>query len=165
MGTIEPIYCLLLFSRLWRRANDRNICPTTTPRRVLPNKRLLGMYLWMSMGSHFHNWIDYNRLTFLVELLEWDFCGMKILVSRDLKIGRLTQKLTQVRPPPPPRGATNIEAKNISYHLPLIKTCYQKKESFTNLVFQHCQYPSLLFTRPSSILYKRLSSVPFLNFL
>ena len=22
-------------------------------------------------GSHFHNWIDYNGVTFLVELLEW----------------------------------------------------------------------------------------------
>ena len=23
------------------------------------------------MGSHFHNWTDYNEVTFLVELLEW----------------------------------------------------------------------------------------------
>ena len=23
------------------------------------------------MGSHFHNWTDYNGVTFLVELLEW----------------------------------------------------------------------------------------------
>ena len=23
------------------------------------------------MGSHFHNWVDYNGVTFLVELLEW----------------------------------------------------------------------------------------------
>ena len=23
------------------------------------------------MGSHFHNWIDYNGVTFLLELLEW----------------------------------------------------------------------------------------------
>ena len=23
------------------------------------------------MGSHFHDWIDYNGVTFLVELLEW----------------------------------------------------------------------------------------------
>ena len=37
---------------------------------VLPSKRLLGMCRWM--GSHFHNWIDYNGVTFLVELLEWD---------------------------------------------------------------------------------------------
>ena len=24
------------------------------------------------MGSHFHDWIDYNGVTFLVEVLEWD---------------------------------------------------------------------------------------------
>ena len=36
---------------------------------VLPSKRLLGMCRWM--GSHFHNWIDYIGVTFLVELLEW----------------------------------------------------------------------------------------------
>ena len=27
------------------------------------------MYRWM--GSHFHNWTDYNGVTSLVELLEW----------------------------------------------------------------------------------------------
>ena len=36
---------------------------------VLPSKRLLGMCRWM--GSHFHNWTDYNGVTFLVESLEW----------------------------------------------------------------------------------------------
>ena len=36
---------------------------------VLPYKRLLGMCRWM--GSHFHDWSDYNGVTFLVELLEW----------------------------------------------------------------------------------------------
>ena len=36
---------------------------------LLPSKRLLGMCRWM--GSHFHNWTDYNGVTFLVELLEW----------------------------------------------------------------------------------------------
>ena len=45
------------------------------------------------MGSHFHNWTDYNGVTVLVELLEWgrNFSGFwdkKILVSKDLKIGR-----------------------------------------------------------------------------
>ena len=39
-----------------------------SPGGVLPSKRLLGMCRWM--GSHFHNWTDYNRVTFLVELLE-----------------------------------------------------------------------------------------------
>ena len=37
---------------------------------VLPYKRLLGMCRWM--GSHFHDWTDYNGAAFLVELLEWD---------------------------------------------------------------------------------------------
>ena len=36
---------------------------------VLPYERLLGMCRWM--GSHFHDWIDYNGATLLVELLEW----------------------------------------------------------------------------------------------
>ena len=54
---------------------------------VGPSKRLMGMCRWM--GSHFHNWTDYNGVTFLVELLEWghanfrDFWDNKILVSRD----------------------------------------------------------------------------------
>ena len=45
--------------------------PTCTPGGggVLPYKRLMGMCRWM--GSHFHDWIDYNGVTFLVELLEW----------------------------------------------------------------------------------------------
>ena len=44
---------------------------------VLPSKRLLGMCRWM--GSHFHNWTDYNGVTFLVELLEWGhkFSGLE----------------------------------------------------------------------------------------
>ena len=33
---------------------------------VLPSKGLLRMCCWM--GSHFHNWTDYNGVTFLVEL-------------------------------------------------------------------------------------------------
>ena len=36
---------------------------------VLPYKRLMGMCRWM--GLHFHDWIDYNGVTFLVELLKW----------------------------------------------------------------------------------------------
>ena len=43
--------------------------PCRSPGRgVLPSKRLLGMSHWM--GSHFHNWVDYNRVTILVELLD-----------------------------------------------------------------------------------------------
>ena len=45
---------------------------------VLPYKRLMGMCRWM--GSHFHDWSDYNRVAFSIELPEWgpkfsDFWG------------------------------------------------------------------------------------------
>ena len=45
---------------------------------VLPYNRLMGMCRWM--GSHFHDWIDYNGVVFSIELLEWgrrflDFLG------------------------------------------------------------------------------------------
>ena len=36
---------------------------------LLPSKRLMGMCRWME--SHFHNWTDYNGVTFLLALLEW----------------------------------------------------------------------------------------------
>ena len=36
---------------------------------VLPYKRLMGMCRWM--GSHFHDWIDYNGVAFSIWLLEW----------------------------------------------------------------------------------------------
>ena len=35
---------------------------------VLPHKRLMGTCRWM--GSHFHNWIDYNGVAFSIEVLE-----------------------------------------------------------------------------------------------
>ena len=46
------------------------------------------MCCWM--GSHFHDWIDYNGVTFSIEFLEWgrtfsDFWGKKILLRRDSK--------------------------------------------------------------------------------
>ena len=48
------------------------------------------------MGSHFHDWIDYNGVAFLVELLEWGrtfyFWDRKILISMDLKTGRSAVK-------------------------------------------------------------------------
>ena len=46
------------------RARSCGSCPGG----LLPSKRLLEMCHWM--GSHFHNWTDYNGVTFLVELLE-----------------------------------------------------------------------------------------------
>ena len=39
------------------------------------------------MGSHFHDWIDYNGVAHFR-----DFWDKKILVSRDLKIGRFAVK-------------------------------------------------------------------------
>ena len=44
----------------------------------LPYKRLIGMCRWM--GSHFHDWSDYNGVAFSIDLLEWgrkfsDFWG------------------------------------------------------------------------------------------
>ena len=38
-------------------------------RGVLLYKRLTGMYRWI--GSHFHDWIDYNGVAFSIEFLEW----------------------------------------------------------------------------------------------
>ena len=45
-------------------------------------KRLMGMFRWM--GSHFHDWIDYNGVAFSKELLEWgrtfsDFWGKRVV--------------------------------------------------------------------------------------
>ena len=36
---------------------------------LLPSNRLMGMCRWM--GSHFHEWIDYNGVAISIELLEW----------------------------------------------------------------------------------------------
>ena len=36
---------------------------------ALPSNRLMEMCRWM--GSHFHDWIDYNGVAFSTELLEW----------------------------------------------------------------------------------------------
>ena len=46
--------------------------------------------IWCWMGSHFHNWIDYNEVTFLVELLEWGltfsrFLGWEISGKQEFK--------------------------------------------------------------------------------
>ena len=45
-------------------------------------KRLMGMCCWM--GSHFHDWIDFNGVAYSIELLEWAhifsyFWGRKVL--------------------------------------------------------------------------------------
>ena len=51
--------------------------------RALPDKRLMGMCRWM--GSHFHDWIDYNGVAFSIELLKWghtfsDFGGKRVFL-------------------------------------------------------------------------------------
>ena len=48
---------------------QRSESPRKHPPGVFLSKRLMGMCCWI--GSHFHNWTDYNGVTFLVELLEW----------------------------------------------------------------------------------------------
>ena len=50
---------------------------------ALPDKRLMGMCC--SMGSHFHDWIDYNGVAFSIELLKWgrtfsDFGGRRVFL-------------------------------------------------------------------------------------
>ena len=45
-------------------------------------KGVIGMCRWM--GSHFHDWIDYNGVAFSIALLEWgrtfsDVWGEKVL--------------------------------------------------------------------------------------
>ena len=60
---------------------------------VLPYKRLMGMCRWM--GSHFHDWIDYNGVAFSIDLLEWgrkfsDFRGKK-----GFKMGRFSVKKSE----------------------------------------------------------------------
>ena len=65
------------------------------PLGVFPYKRLLGMCRWM--GSHFHDWIDYNGVAFSMELLEWaltfsDFWGKKVQSSY-LRLANVPERL------------------------------------------------------------------------
>ena len=44
------------------------------------------------MGSHFHDWIDYNGVAFSIELLEWGhrfsgFWGKKLLLPASREFG------------------------------------------------------------------------------
>ena len=59
---------------------ERRVAPGGVGVGVLSYKRLRGMCRWM--GSH--DWIDLNRVAFLIELLEWgrtfsDFWVKKVL--------------------------------------------------------------------------------------
>ena len=58
----------------------------------LPYKRLMG--ICHSMGSHFHDWLDYNGVAFSIELLEWgrtfsDFWVRQFLISTVSKRTRM----------------------------------------------------------------------------
>ena len=44
---------------------DQNKAQPQTAGRVLPYERLIGMC--RLMGSHFHDWIDYNGVAFSIE--------------------------------------------------------------------------------------------------
>ena len=50
----------------------------------LPCKELMGMC--HSMGSYFHNWIDYNGVAFSIELLEWGHTFSRFLGVRQFFI-------------------------------------------------------------------------------
>ena len=71
--------------------------------RSLPYKRVIGMSRWM--GSHFHDWIDYNGVAFSIALLEWgrtfsDVWGEKVLhftVSKRTRIFVLIQFIIHFR--------------------------------------------------------------------
>ena len=54
---------------LWFPATNIGGVAPPWGRGVLPYKRLMGIWRWM--GSHFHDWIDYKGVTFLIELLKW----------------------------------------------------------------------------------------------
>ena len=66
---------------------------------VLPsNSWPMGMCRWI--GSHFHDWVDYNGVAFSIEVLVSertffrDFGSQKILVSRGVKVGKIFTTLT-----------------------------------------------------------------------
>ena len=57
---------------------------------VLSYKRLLGMCRWM--GSHFHDWSDYNRVAFSIGLLEWVHKFSDFWHKYGFKMGRFSVK-------------------------------------------------------------------------
>ena len=62
----------------WRASLKNVFAPEGGRGGVRPYKRLIGMCRWM--GSHFHDWSDYNGVAFSIDLLEWgrkfsDFWG------------------------------------------------------------------------------------------
>jgi len=85
----------LLFCTQWNKEEEKkrkrkNYTLARGGGGVLPYKRLIGMCRWM--GSHFHDWSDYNGVAFSIDLLEWgrkfsDFGGKK-----GFKMGRFSDK-------------------------------------------------------------------------
>ena len=69
---------------MWVQSLTRCMNWKLTPSRggILPDKRLMGMCSWM--GSHFHDWSDYNGVAFSTELLGVAhfriFCGRKTVL-------------------------------------------------------------------------------------
>ena len=53
---------------------------------------LLGMCRWT--GSHFHNWVDYNGDTFLIELLKWGRTFSGFLGYSSIKQGFKNRKIS-----------------------------------------------------------------------
>ena len=81
-GTSKPIVALILKKAIRIRLGKDNVVfngPTWELQSavrfsknrggVLPYKRLMGMCRWV--GSHFHDWSDYNGVAFSIDLLEW----------------------------------------------------------------------------------------------
>ena len=53
---------------LYGESNMAEVTSCENAREVLPGNNLMGMCRWM--GSHFHDWIDYNGIAFSIELQE-----------------------------------------------------------------------------------------------
>ena len=66
---------------------------TIGPGGVLLYKRLMGMCRWM--GSHFHDWSDYNRVAFSIELLELVRKFSDFWRKYGFKMGRCSVKKNQ----------------------------------------------------------------------
>ena len=58
---------------------------------VLPHRKLMGMCRWM--GSHFHDWIDYNGLHFQYLLLQWGRTYLDFFKVLHISVGKRTRTL------------------------------------------------------------------------
>ena len=54
--------------------------------------RLMGMCHWM--GSHFHDWIDYNGVAFSIELLGWGHSFWDFGSQKEFTNGKVLTALT-----------------------------------------------------------------------